>query len=55
MTEKERIIELIENLLDEHEKNGYCTNFNEAETDFECYDSGRYESLKNLLDDIRNI
>lgn len=57
-------IEIIENLIKEHEASGYCTNYEEAEDCIEYdvtasfdkfYDVGRYETLTNLLNDIKNI
>lgn len=54
----------IETLLKEHEASGYCTNYdwamNELGKDVQnafdyAYDCGRYETLTNLLNDIKNI
>ena len=56
------IIELIENLIKEHYESGYCIDWEavEATTDAEtamywAYDCGRYETLTNLLNDIKKI
>jgi hypothetical protein len=54
-TKLDEIINLIENLIAEHENEGYCTDFDEAETSNDNYDSGRYETLVNLLYDIKKI
>lgn len=58
------VIEHIENLIKEHEASGYCTEEKEAAEWIErdpviafdkFYDVGRYETLVNLLNDIKNI
>ena len=56
------VIELIENLIKEHEESGYCTDYEDAENELDpqtslmlAYDCGHYETLTNLLNDIKNI
>lgn len=58
---KQKIIQYIENLIQEHEESGYCTDYKEAghspfvESLDKFYDVGRYETLTNLLTDIKNM
>lgn len=56
-----KIIEHIEELIKEHEEN-YFTDFDSIPDDLDwetysnaAYDIGRYETLVNLLNDIKNI
>lgn len=59
-----KAIELIKQLINEHEMSGYCTNQREAEEFIErdpvvafdkFYDLGRYETLVNLLNELERI
>lgn len=59
---KQKIIKHIEFLINEHNKSGYCCDWNEVlkEEDSQlCInkscDVGRHETLCNLLNDIKNI
>ena len=60
----ENIIELIENLIKEHEDTGYCTNYDMAQNELNrdvqhafdlAYDCGRYETLVGLLSTLKII
>lgn len=59
-----KAIELIEKLIREHEDADYCTDYDRAtehmEIDLEqstdmFYDAGRYETLVNLLNDLKKL
>ena len=61
-----KAIELIEQLIKEHEESGYCTDYDKAteiqaemadgESGFNAaYDVGRYETLVNLLNDLKRM
>ena len=61
---KDKIINFIEELIKEHEETGYCTNYDMAQNELNrdvqnafdlSYDCGRYETLINLLNDIKQI
>ena len=59
----QKAIELIEKLIKEHEDGGYCTNYDEANNllfddeviGMKFYDCGRYETLINLLNDLKRM
>ena len=58
----QRVIELIETLIKEHEEDNYCTDYREVEQEldsekaiFLAYDCGRYETLTNLLNDLKKL
>ena len=57
-----RAIELLENLIKEHEESNFCTNWDEAQDELDAeraaflgYDCGRYETLTKLLDELKLI
>ena len=61
---KNKVIDLIKLLIKEHEEAGCCTDYKEADewTEHDTvvafdkfYDLGRYETLINLLNDIKKI
>lgn len=61
---KDKIINLIKELIKEHEETGYCTNYDMAQNELNrdvqnafdlAYDCGRYETLISLSNDIKNI
>lgn len=61
---KDKILNLINDLINEHASSGYCTDYNEAQDWIEhdpvvafdkFYDVGRYETLKNLWNKIKYL
>ena len=55
-------IELIKKLIKEHEQSGFCTNYDEAESEkdpskcfYMAYDVGRYETLCNLYNKLKRM
>lgn len=57
-----KAIELIKQLIKEHEESNYCIDYEEALNEIDpqtslmyAYDSGRYETLVNLLHDLEKI
>ena len=61
---KDKILNLINDLIKEHEETGYCTNYDMAQNELNrdvqhafdlAYDCGRYETLVNLLSDIEKL
>lgn len=57
-----RAIELIEKLIEEHKKANYCTDYDDALQSLEdfdedapekIYDAARFETLVNLLNDLK--
>lgn len=61
---KNKLIEHIETLIEEHEENQFCTSYDEAAetlaTDVEggadmFYDVGRYEALKEVLRMVQTL
>ena len=64
MIKKEKIINLIEEKIKEHEEQGNCTIYDIAQADLNnavsnafdyAYDCGRYEVLNELLNDIKEM
>lgn len=64
MIDKEKIINLIEEKIKEHEEQGNCTNYDMAQDELNkdvsnafdyAYDCGRYEVLNELLNDIKEM
>lgn len=59
---KDKIINLIEELIKEHIESEYCTDYEDALNELDpqtsvmyAYDAGRYEALTNLLDQIKTV
>lgn len=57
-----RAIELLEQLIGEHEASEYCTNYDEAQNEldseraiFLAYDCGRYEAFTYLLNELKQL
>ena len=54
-----KAIELINQLIKEHEQSGYCTDYEHAlqteKTEQAFYDVGRYETLTNLYNELKRI
>lgn len=57
-----KAIELIKKLIEEHKQADYCMDYEDAENELDpqtslmmAYDVGRYETLVNLLNDLRKM
>ena len=57
-----KALELIQQLIKEHETSGYCTDYEQAQETEDpeqsfvfAYDVGRYETLTNLYNELKRI
>ena len=57
-----KALELINQLIKEHEQDGCCTDYEQAENELDpqtsimyAYDCGRYETLCNLYNELKRM